>query len=259
MPIQLTHRDLGGSGLPPLIILHGLMGSSRNWQTLGRELSERYHVFALDLRNHGTSPHSDEMTYQSMAEDVILWMQSQHIEKAIILGHSMGGKVAMVAACRYPMYISKLLVIDIAPKAYYWPAHRSEFSAMKKIDLNHIATRLDAEKVLEADVPSLALRKFLVTNLEKTAQGNWQWIVNLDVITKAVDHLESNPLAPAEQYLGPTCFIVGGKSNYVKIEDEPAVRSVFPEAQIVTLQEAGHNPHMDSKDAFLKAINDFIS
>ena len=124
MPIQLTHRDLGGSGLPPLIILHGLMGSSRNWQTLGRELSERYHVFALDLRNHGTSPHSDEMTYQSMAEDVILWMQSQHIEKAIILGHSMGGKVAMVAACRYPMYISKLLVIDIAPKAYYWPAHR---------------------------------------------------------------------------------------------------------------------------------------
>jgi len=86
-----------------------------------------------------------------------------------------------------------------------------------------------------------------------------EWIVNLDVITKSVDHLESNPLAPTEQYLGPTCFIVGGKSNYVKFEDEPAIRSVFPEAQIVTLQEAGHNPHMDSKDAFLKAINDFIS
>jgi pimeloyl-ACP methyl ester carboxylesterase len=259
MPIKLTHRDLGGSGLSPLIILHGLMGSSRNWQTLGRELSQYYHVFALDLRNHGTSPHSAEMTYADMAEDVILWMQSNHIENATILGHSMGGKVAMVAACRYPSCVTKLIVVDIAPKAYYWPAHRSEFSAMKKIDLNHIATRLDAEKVLELDVPSLALRKFLVTNLEKTQDGNWQWIVNLDVITKAVDHLESNPLAPAEQYLGPTCFIVGGKSNYVKIEDEPSIKSIFPQAQIVTLHEAGHNPHMDSKDAFLKAIKDFIS
>jgi len=257
MALSLLHRDLGGKGLPVLIVLHGLMGASRNWQTLGREISSQYHVIALDLRNHGSSPHSAEMTYDSMAKDVVAWMDSLGIEQAILLGHSMGGKVAMVAACHYPKRFSKLILVDIAPKNYFWPAHRAEFAAMKALNLTTLNSRLEAEVSLEKDIPSLALRKFLLTNLERTNDGTWKWIVNLEVISSAVSHLESNPLTSSDQYLGPTCFIIGGKSDYVKKEDESLIHAIFPLAQIITLPEAGHNPHMDSKDEFLKAVLTF--
>ena len=128
--VQLFHRDLGGSGKPPLVILHGMLGSSRNWQTAGRDLSEHFHVNALDLRNHGGSPHADEMDYSVMVADVLRWLDVQQIERVTLMGHSMGGKVGMLLACHHPQRVERLVVVDIAPKDYYWTGHRAEFAAM---------------------------------------------------------------------------------------------------------------------------------
>jgi esterase len=137
----LFHRDLGGAGRPPMIILHGILGSSRNWQTAGGDLAAHYHVFAMDLRNHGASPHAAEMSFAAMADDVRAWMDTQGLPRAALLGHSMGGKVAMLFACRHPERVDRLVVVDIAPKDYASPGQRAAFAAMNELDLNGLRSR----------------------------------------------------------------------------------------------------------------------
>jgi pimeloyl-ACP methyl ester carboxylesterase len=156
----LYHRDLGGTGRPPLVILHGMLGSSRNWQTTGRDLAEKYHVLALDLRNHGDSPHASEMSYAAMVEDVIGWLDAQQLTRVTLLGHSMGGKVAMLLACRHPERVAGLIVVDIAPKDYRWPAHREEFAAMNELDLASLESRAAGEQAFESRISDWAMRKF---------------------------------------------------------------------------------------------------
>src|SRR5262245_54058234 len=126
----LHHVDLGGAGKPPMLLLHGLLGSSRNWLSTGRDLAKYHHVMALDARNHGKSAHAPEMTYDVMVADTLKWMDEQNLAKATIVGHSMGGKTAMLLACRHPERVERLVVVDIAPKDYSWAAHRGEFLAM---------------------------------------------------------------------------------------------------------------------------------
>ena len=182
---MLFHRDLGGDGLPPLVILHGILGSSRNWQTAGGDLARRYHVFALDLRNQGGSPHSEEMTYDAMVGDVAAWLDLHGLGRAALLGHSMGGKVAMLLACRQPERVERLVVVDIAPKDYSWGGkQRAEFAAMNGLDLSSLRSRAEAEQRLEAAVPDWAMRKFLTTNLERDGSGQWHWTINLAVLTE---------------------------------------------------------------------------
>jgi esterase len=252
--MQLFHRDLGGGGNPPLVILHGLLGSSRNWQTVGRDLAAKFRVFALDLRNHGGSPHAGEMTYEAMVADVIAWLDFQQLTQVTLMGHSMGGKVAMLIACRHPGRVEHLIVVDIAPKDYFWIAHRAEFSAMNELDLGHLASRAEAELRFEARVSDWAMRKFLATNLERTAGGGWRWLVNLPVLTGALSALEKNPLAPEDRYEGPTLFISGGKSNYVQPGDRAAINQHFPAAKLEVLAESGHNPHMDAREGFVEIV-----
>jgi esterase len=253
-PMLLYHRDLGGTGRPPLVILHGMLGSSRNWQTTGRDLAEKYHVLALDLRNHGDSPHASEMSYAAMVEDVIGWLDAQQLTRVTLLGHSMGGKVAMLLACRHPERVAGLIVVDIAPKDYRWPAHREEFAAMNELDLASLESRAAGEQAFESRISDWAMRKFLLTNLARTTDGRWQWSINLPVLTAALAALESNPLTPADQFAGPTLFITGGKSRYVESGDHAAIRGYFPAAQIETLPAAGHNPHIDAREAFVALV-----
>ena len=137
----LSHRDLGGAGNPPLVLLHGMLGSSRNWQTAGRDLAARFHVLAVDLRNHGVSPHAPTMTYSEMVADVLAWLDAQGLASVTLLGHSMGGKVAMLLACRHPERVSRLLVVDIAPKDYQWVGHRASFAAMNELNLADLRSR----------------------------------------------------------------------------------------------------------------------
>jgi pimeloyl-ACP methyl ester carboxylesterase len=253
--VQLFHRDLGGAGNPPLVVLHGLLGSSRNWQSTGADLAARYRVRALDLRNHGRSPHEAEMSYDAMVRDVIAWLDAQGIAKTTLMGHSMGGKVAMLLACRHPERVERLVVVDIAPKDYNSAAHRSEFAAMNELDLRTLQSRGEAELKFEARVGDWAMRKFLSTNLERDAAADtWRWLVNLPVLTAALPALEKTSLAAADRFAGPALFVTGGKSRYVVPTDWEGIEAHFPKAALEVIAEAGHNPHMETREAFVRAV-----
>lgn len=255
--VKLFHRDLGGVGRPPLVVLHGMLGSSRNWQTAGRDLADTFHVLAPDLRNHGTSPHAESMSYPEMMADVVAWLDAQGIAKVALLGHSMGGKTAMLLACRHPERVARLIVADIAPKDYFWVAHRVNFAAMNELDLAAVHSRAEAEMRLEARVKSEAMRKFLVTNLERAEDGQWRWSINLPAITAALGALEKNSLTTGEQgdrFEGPALFVAGGKSDYIGAEDEATIRRHFPAARFETIGESGHNPHMETREKFVALV-----
>jgi esterase len=252
--VALYHRNLGGAGDPPIVILHGMLGSSRNWQTAGRELASGRRVLAVDLRNHGHSPHADGMTYGEMRADVLAWMAAQGIVRADFVGHSMGGKVAMLLACGHPEKVSRLVVVDMAPKGYNWPQHRLEFAAMNALNLETLRSRAEAEAQFEPQVPGWAMRKFLATNLERRPEGGWRWQINLPAITRALPDLERNPLVPEDRYTGPALFIIGGKSSYVRPEDRETILRHFPAARFEVLPESGHNPHIEARDAFVRAV-----
>jgi pimeloyl-ACP methyl ester carboxylesterase len=255
--MNLFHRDLGGGGLPPLVVLHGLLGSSRNWQVVGKDLSAWFHVLVLDLRNHGSSPRSEVMTCEAMAGDVLDWMDAQGLRRVTILGHSMGGKVAMLLACRHPGRFGRLIVVDIAPRDYFWPERRVEFAALRGIDLGTLSSRAEAERLVEPLVPDWGMRRFLLTNLDRAEGGGWRWLANLPVLEGALDALEKNPLGEGDRFEGPALFITGEKSRYVGPGDHAAILGHFPAAQIRTLRGAGHNPHMEAREAFVALLSRF--
>jgi pimeloyl-ACP methyl ester carboxylesterase len=237
-----------------MVLLHGLLGSSRNWQTAGRELAAVRRVYALDLRNHGLSPHAARMPYESMMADVLAWLDLHGIGQAELIGHSMGGKVAMLLACRHPERVARLVVVDIAPKGYSWPERRREFAAMNELDLASLRSRADAEARLEASVPGWAERKFLTTNLERLEGGRWGWQIDLPAITAALPELERNPIGPDDRYAGPALFIAGGKSGYVKPADSEVILAHFPSARLEVIAASGHNPHIEAREAFVRAV-----
>ena len=252
--VKLHHVDLGGSGLPPLLFLHGLLGSSRNWQTTGRDLAEHFHVYALDARNHGRSPHEAVTSPEAMMEDVRAWMEAQGISAGTVVGHSMGGRTAMLLACRRPQLVSRLVVVDVAPRNYTGLSHWTHFEALQALDLTRLRSRQEAEDNLAGSVQDLGLRKFLVTNLAQDNSGRWHWTVNLQALAGSLPDLEVNPLRLEDRYDGSVQFIRGGLSTYVRAEDFAAIRQHFPNAGIVTIAESGHNPHIDQRAAFVRAI-----
>jgi len=252
--MRLFHRDLGTAGLPPLVILHGLLGSSRNWQTAGRDLASRYHVYALDLRNHGGSPHSAEMTYGAMLADVLEWFDAHGLTKATVVGHSMGGKVAMLLACRHPERVERLIIVDTAPRAYRSPGLEAQFAAMAALPLDPLQSRADAEQRLEASVPDWAVRKFLTTNLVQGDDGRWHWSVNLPVLAAALPELGKNPLAPADRFAGLALFVAGGKSRFLLAADHAPIAAHFPGARFEVIPGAAHNPHMETREEFVRAV-----
>ncbi len=252
--VQLHHIDLGGAGQPPMIILHGLLGSSRNWLSTGRDLAKYFHVFALDARNHGKSPHAPEMTYEAMMQDIIGWMDGQGLARATIIGHSMGGKTAMLLACRQPERVERLVVVDIAPKDYSWAAHRSEFAAMTELDLASLTSRGEAELRFEGRVPNLGMRKFLSTNLTQADDNAWHWQINLPVLMASLPAMEKNCLRPEDRYAGPTLFVLGGRSRYAESSDHALIQRHFPAVRIEVIADSGHNPHMDQREEFVRLV-----
>lgn len=258
--MDLHYRYFGGEGNPPLVIIHGLLGSSRNWLTVGRDLTAQYEVFAVDLRNHGESAHAEGMGFDQLAADIENFMNERGLEQATLLGHSLGGKVAMRFACEHPERTDALIVVDIAPKTYP-PHHQRDFEAMLALPVDKMQSRKDAEAFLAEYVMDWAQRQFLLTNFKRSEEGgSFGWTVNLHELNRCREQMRTNPLPDADsRYLGPTLFVVGGASAFVQPEDFEAIRRHFPKARIEVIKDAGHNPHIEKKAEFLAALESFYA
>ena len=250
------YSNIIGEG-KPLLILHGFLGMSDNWKTLGKDFSEvGYEVHLIDQRNHGRSPHSEEFSYLAMAKDVKEYMDSKGLENVILMGHSMGGKTAMMAASLFPHLIEKLVVVDIAPK-YYAPHHQKILEGLQAIDRAELESRGEAEDLLAKYVDEPAVRLFLLKNLYRKTKEKLSLRLNLDVLVKNIEEL-GEALPEDTNFSKPALFIKGEKSGYIKPEDEKLISRYFPASEIVAIPDSGHWVHAENKEAFYAAVIDFI-
>jgi esterase len=258
--MQLYFKEPGQASGPPLILLHGLFGSSDNWLGVAPKLGEILdtRVFALDLRNHGHSPHSDEMDYALMAGDVAEFLDAHKMERANVLGHSLGGKVAMQLALTHPARVQKLIIVDMAPRAYS-PEHRPTFEALLALDLKPFHSRREIEDALAPGIPDLTLRRFLLKNLAHEPQDAraFKWRIPLSAIFANYPKLCA-PIAPLTPFPGPALFLHGGQSPYVSDADLPMIRQLFPQATIETIPAARHWVHADAPDDFVRHVSAFL-
>lgn len=254
--VQLFAR-CEGSG-PPLVILHGLFGSSRNWASQSRQLAADWQVAALDVRNHGDSPWSEDMSYRAMAGDVLAYLDRAGLSDAVMLGHSMGGKAAMATALLAPERVCALVVVDMAPVRYVSGLERY-VAAMQAVDLNGMTRRAEVDRAMSAAVPDRNLRSFLLQNLV-SEQQNFHWRLNLDVLGRSLSQIMDFPedLA-ALRYDGPACFISGAASPYVGEAQLPAIRRLFPQATFDAIAGAGHWVHAEAPDVFMQSLKGFLN
>jgi pimeloyl-ACP methyl ester carboxylesterase len=248
------HFESAGHG-PPLLILHGLYGSLENWRSMTRHLSEVFQVFAIDLRNHGRSPHSSEMTYPSMAGDVREFMRAQQLERAHILGHSMGGKVAMQFALLHAEQVERLIVADMAPKAYP-TKEKGIVEALLALDPSKFENRKEMEEILAGPIPDLAARRFLLKDLKRDGNGRFHWQMNLRAIRDNYEILTRE--VTGTPFQKPTLFLRGEKSRYIKPEDTALIKTLFPNAIVQALEGAGHWLHVETPEAFFRNVRDFL-
>ncbi len=251
---MILHAVEAGEG-EPIVLLHGLFGAARNLGAVQRALAPRFRVIALDLRNHGASPHAAQMDYPTMAADVLETLTELDGLPAALIGHSMGGKTAMLAALTRPDAVSRLLVADIAPVSY---VHGNEpiAEALMALKLSPGLTRLAADAALAGAVPNASMRGFLLQNLVFGERPHWR--IGLAEIARAIPALEGWE-APADlRYGGPTLFVAGALSDYVRPDHRPAIRALFPRARFVTLKNAGHWVHVDNPLGFVSVLKGFL-
>jgi esterase len=245
-----------GSGFP-VIILHGLLGSSDNWRAISKRLSPSYKVYTVDLRNHGQSPHSEIMTYPVMADDLHELLESESLSECHVVGHSLGGKVAMQFATSHPDRVSKLVIVDIAPKAYP-SSQRAILAALEQLELQSFQSFSEIDAALAPAIAELALRQFLMKNIARVPSGGFQWRIDLASIAKSYDKL-TQPIIAAAAYDKPTLFMRGGRSDYIAETDLPSIRAIFTRAELVTIANAGHWLHAEAMDEFLGILIDFLN
>lgn len=254
--MNLFCQEIGSQG-QEIIIIHGLFGSSDNWLSIGRVLAQKHQVYLIDQRNHGKSPHSPEWDYRVMAEDLHQFIELKNIQHPIILGHSMGGKTAMQYACTYfPSKIKKLIVADIAPKSY--PLHHQKILAgLQAINLQKLQSRKEAEDILGQYVSEAGTKAFLLKNLYRNEQNEWQWRINLPIIAEKIANVGEGLLTNLH-FDEPTLFVRGENSDYILDEDFELIKYFFPNAQIETIKGAGHWLHAEKPEEFLAVVQKFI-
>lgn len=252
--MELNHKTFGQG--PPLLILHGLFGTLDNWQTLARRWAEHYTVVLIDQRNHGRSPHCNAHTYPLLGEDLKAFMESNWMYHATLLGHSMGGKTVMQFATHYPEMVEKMIVVDIAPKAYPG-GHESIIKALNNMPLDQIDNRQKADAFLAQSIDDVGVRQFLLKNLTRDKKGGYRWKMNLPILTRDYKAILEN-IEPEENYEGPSLFIRGEKSNYVQDEDYETIQYHFPTAHLVTIPDAGHWVHAEQPQALYDTVSRFL-
>ena len=248
------HYQISGAG-QPLLIIHGLFGSSDNWKMLAKKLSESAQVITVDLRNHGRSPHSTDQNYQLMADDIAELINSLGIKSVDLIGHSIGGKVAMAFSHYYPDYCRKLVIVDIAPK-HYQQEHTLIFNALLALDLSAFSKRSEVEQVLGNAIPDKAIRQFLLMNLDITGDM-LKWRINLPALFENYPQL-LQAVCEEQRISIPSCFIKGERSSYIVDEDATLISSIYSNVEIHTIEQAGHWVHAEQPQAFLTKVHEFL-
>jgi esterase len=256
--LRLNYREFGGAG-PPIVILHGLFASSKNWISVGKALSAQGRTYALDLRNHGDSPHSDSHTLEDLVADLAAWVSEQGLKRPVLVGHSMGGLTAMAYSLSNPEGLRGLAVVDIAPRAYH-PDFTRELAALS-LDLSPFRSRGELDRALEPIVPEEGVRQFLEMNAERS-DGGYRWKINVSALQDS-PFVNGSDLAPFRGSLAgssavPALLIAGGESDYVRAEDIPLFRRRFPNSSVEVIPGCGHWLHYICSDSFLKMLTQFI-
>lgn len=240
----------------PLVILHGLFGSSDNWISIAKKFAQKYRVILPDLRNHGRSPHNIEWDYKIMSEDVDMMLQTLGITETHLLGHSMGGKTAMTFASANPETIMKLIIADIAPR-YYPVHHRPILDALSSIPLDHLKSRVEAENRLSRFISDERTKQFLLKNLYRDHRHTFRWRFNINVIDQLIENVGQSTY-PSEPIEIPTLFVRGVNSDYITDTDIMDIRQFFTHVRVETIGNAGHWIHAEQPDAFVGTVMSFL-
>ena len=252
----ILHSKIIGHG-QPLLILHGFLGMGDNWKTLGNRFAEKYQVHLIDQRNHGRSFHSDEFDYELMVEDLLNYIDHHHLENINLIGHSMGGKTAMLFAVNHPERVHKLIVADIGPK--YYPSHHEQIlNGLNAIDFTQQRSRNEIEEVLENYIPEMGIRQFLLKNVYRKNKDQFGFRFNLEAVTTSYDEI-GVPLPPLMQFEGATLFLRGENSGYITKEDETLIKAHFAKAEVKTVKNAGHWLHAENPDDFYDYVVSFLT
>jgi esterase len=240
----------------PLILIHGFLGALDNWRSMSKRLAIRFRVYAVDLRNHGHSPHDEVMNYSVMAHDLGEFFTTQAIESAFVLGHSLGGKIAMQFALEFPDLVDRLIVADIAPKAYP-PAHKPLLAALRQLNVSTLKSYAEADAALAPAIGDAGLRQFVIKNLEHSSDGSFRWRIALDAIIANYDAL-TQAIPAGTKFDKPVCFLRAGRSNYIEESDLALIHSLFPRAELVAIPDAGHWLHIEAPDEFFRVVTEFL-
>jgi esterase len=254
--MNLLHSNIEGAGTP-LLILHGFLGMGDNWKTLGSRFAENgYEVHMIDQRNHGRSFHDDAFSYEVMAEDVKHYCDHHGLTKFVLLGHSMGGKTAMLFASKHPELLEKLIVADIAPKQY--PQHHQDIlKGLSSLDFKAMDSRNDADDQLKKYISNLGIRQFLLKNLYRKTKDEFGLRINLPVLIKNIEEV-GKALPEDAIYTGDTLFMRGERSGYIEDMDMQQIQTHFPKAKLVTVPKSGHWIHAENPDGFFEEVTEFL-
>ena len=252
-----------GSG-QPIIIVHGLLGCSDNWVTIGKSLSENFEVFLLDQRNHGKSPHNQNIDYDILADDLHNFITVNSISKPILMGHSMGGKVVMKYAKDHSEDIKSIIIIDIAPKTYNINSPSSKLinaiiDNMINVDFNHIKNRTDVENILSGNIKDIRILLFILKNLKRNTDNTYKWAINIKSIKDNFNNFLQSPFENNKNKIDiPTLFLRGAKSDYITFEDILLIKNIFSSSQIITIPDAGHWIHTEQPELLISTIKLFL-
>ena len=239
----------------PLIIIPGLFGSTANWRAVAKRLGESHKVIVVDQRNHGRSPHADSQTYADMVQDIRQLCDHHSLDKIVLCGHSMGGKVAMLFALEYPAMVSKLAILDIAPIAYAY-SHAPHIRALLELDLSSLKSRSDADRQLHQSIPDIATRMFLLQSLTGSP-GQYQWRLNLPVLLEYMQEMTGFPEVSLSSQVD-VLFLAGTLSEYLRDQHHAKISGLFPNSQFISIPNAGHWLHAEQPEQVIDIINNFI-
>jgi esterase len=269
--VALHSVQMGDAG-PAVVLLHGLFGQGKNWTSIAKALSDSYRVLLVDLPNHGRSPWTEHFSYPDVAATIGQLIRDREAEtdlpQVAIVGHSMGGKVAMALALSHPELVERLCVVDVSPVQYSTQSSFAEFiRGMRQLDLDRLTDRTSADRALEHYVPDKAVRSFLLQNLRRVSvtpgeaggSSGWRWQMNLALLDDQLGEMGDWPDHFPEPYNGPTLWIAGADSQYVQPEYAPAMRALFPRVRLVTIKDAGHWVHSDQPEVFVAILRRFLT